>query len=82
MSFKLYCSYFSLIYNTRNQSNDTAESQKEKRPDLMFILSTVSQNHGTKKNLVIENLAMLKCESRTKLHAVQYKCQPGLFLLF
>ena len=32
--------------------------------------------------MVIENVAMLKCESRTKLHAVQYKYQPGLFLLF
>ena len=27
-----------MIYNTRNWSNDTAESQKEKRPVLILIL--------------------------------------------
>ena len=32
-----------MIYNTRNRSNNTTESQKEKRPDLMLIFSTVSQ---------------------------------------
>ena len=26
-----------MIYNTRNQSNDTTESQKEKRPLLMLL---------------------------------------------
>ena len=26
-----------MIYNTRNQSNDTTESQKEKRPALMLL---------------------------------------------
>ena len=26
-----------MIYDTRNQSNDTTESQKEKRPVLMFL---------------------------------------------
>ena len=26
-----------MIYNTRNRSNDTAESQKEKEPVLMLI---------------------------------------------
>ena len=26
-----------MIYNTRNQSNDTTESQKEKRPVLMLL---------------------------------------------
>ena len=31
-----------MIYNTRNWSNDTTESQK-KRPNLMLIFSTVSQ---------------------------------------
>ena len=44
----LICSYFLpiflktfndtvMIYNTRNRSNDTAESQKEKEPVLMLI---------------------------------------------
>ena len=32
-----------MIYNTRNRSNDTTESQKEKRPVFMLIFSTVSQ---------------------------------------
>ena len=32
-----------MIYNARNRSNDTTESQKEKRPDLMLIFSKVSQ---------------------------------------
>ena len=32
-----------MIYNTRNKNNDTTESQKEKRPALMLIFSTVSQ---------------------------------------
>ena len=26
-----------MIYNTRNQSNDTTESQREKRPVLMLL---------------------------------------------
>ena len=28
----------------------------------------------------LKNLAMLKCKSRTSLHAVQYKWQPGSVL--
>ena len=37
-----------MIYNTRNQRNDTSESLEEtKGPVLMLIFSTVSQNHGT-----------------------------------
>ena len=32
------------IRNNDNRSNDTTESQKEKRLFLMFIFSTVSQN--------------------------------------
>ena len=32
-----------MSYNTRKWSNDTKESQKEKRPVLMLIFSTVSQ---------------------------------------
>ena len=33
-----------MIYNNRNRSNDTIESQKEKRHVLMVIFTTVSQN--------------------------------------
>ena len=32
-----------MIYNTRNRSNDTTETLKEKKPDLMLIFSLVSQ---------------------------------------
>ena len=34
-------------YNERNRSNDATE-KKKKKPVLMLIFSTVSQNHGTK----------------------------------
>ena len=30
----------------------------------------------------LKSLVMLKCESRTTLHAVQYKRQPGPVLMF
>ena len=30
----------------------------------------------------LKSLVMLKCESRTSLHAVQYKWQPGSILMF
>ena len=32
-----------MICNARNRSNDARESQKEKKPVLMLIFSTVSQ---------------------------------------
>ena len=32
-----------MIYNAKNRSNNTTESQKEKKTVLMLILSTVSQ---------------------------------------
>ena len=51
-----------MIYNTRNQSNDT--TGKRKRPFLMLIFSKISQKS-------LKSLSMLKCES--SLHAVQYK---------
>ena len=36
-----------MIYNTRSQSNDTTESQKEKeQPVSMLIFSKANQNHG------------------------------------
>ena len=33
-----------MIHNTRNRSKDTTESKKEKRPALILIFRTVSQN--------------------------------------
>ena len=37
-----------MIYNTRNQNDDTIESQKKKRPVLMLIFSTEVKNQWTK----------------------------------
>ena len=63
-----------MIYNTRNRSNDTTESQKEKKTcfNAHFQYSQ-SKITGLNKMWSLKSLAMLKCESRTSLHAVQYK---------
>ena len=54
-----------MIYNTRNRSNDTTESQKEKKicfnAHFQYRQSKIT---GLKK--------MLKCETKTSLPAVQY----------
>ena len=63
-----------MIYNTRNPSNDTIESQKEKKT---FFNAHFQYNQSkiTSLNKIwsLKSLAMLKCESRTSLHTVQYK---------
>ena len=63
-----------MIYNTRNRSNDTTESQKEKKTcfNAHFQYSQ-SKITGLNKMWSLKSLAMLECESRTGLHAVQYK---------
>ena len=63
-----------MIYNTKTRSNDTAESQKEKKTcfNAHFQYSQ-SKITGLNKMWSLKSLAMLKCESRTSLHAVQYK---------
>ena len=58
-----------MIYNTRNRSNDTTESQKEKKT----CLNAHNGVYSWSKMWSLKSLAMLKCESRTSLHAVQYK---------
>ena len=64
-----------MVYSTRNRSNDTTEIRKKK----MLVFSTVSQKsritkvYSWNKLWSLISLAMLKCESRTSLHAVQYK---------
>ena len=74
-----------MVYNTRNHSNYTTESQEEKK-------TCFNAHAGGKRNLIVQcmqtnlkgvyswnkmwslkSLVMLKCESRTSLHAVQYK---------
>ena len=63
-----------MIYNTRNRSNDTTESQKEKKTcfNAHFQYSQ-SKITGLSKMWSLKSLVMLKCESRTSLHTVQYK---------
>ena len=63
-----------MIYNTRNRSNDTTESQKEKKTcfNAHFQYSQ-SKITGLSKMWSLKSLVMLKCESRTSVHAVQYK---------
>ena len=75
-----------MIHNTRNQSSDTTESQKEKKPILMLIFSTASQEYpmyskqtnlkgiySWNKMWPLKSLAMLKFESRNSLPAVLFK---------
>ena len=63
-----------MIYNTRNRINDTTESQKEKKTcfNIHFLYSQ-SKITVLNKMWSLRNLAMLKCERRTSLHAVQYE---------
>ena len=63
-----------MICSTRNQSNDTIESQKEKKIGFnAHFQYRQSKITGLNKMWSLKSLAMLKCESRTSLHAVQYK---------
>ena len=57
-----------MIFNTRNRSNDTTESQKEK--NTCFYAYFQSKITGLIKMWSLKSLAVLKCESRTSLHAV------------
>ena len=41
-----------------------------------------SRIKGLNRRWSLTSLAMFKCESRTSLHAVQYKRQPGSVLMF
>ena len=67
-----------MIYNTKSRSNDTTESQKEKKIcfNVQYSQSKKMDNKGVyflNKMWPLESLPKLKCESRTSLHAVQ--CQ-------
>ena len=68
-----------MIYNTRNLSNDTKESQKEKKTCFnvhtggKWNLTVQCLGKQTNKMWSLKSLVVLKCESRTSLHAVQYK---------
>ena len=68
-----------MIYNTRNRSNDITECQKKRSPILMLIFSIpskITDNKGVyswNKMWSLKSSAMLKCEGRTSLHALQYR---------
>ena len=47
--------------------------RKKERPVLMLIFSSQSKITGLNKMQSLKSLAMLKYETRTSLHAVQYK---------
>ena len=57
-----------MIHDTRNQSNDTTESQKEKKTCFNAHFQH-SQSKITEPNKMrsLKSLAMLKCDSRTNL---------------
>ena len=61
-----------MFYNTRNRSNHTTEGQKEKKncfnAHFQYSLSKIT---GLNKTWSLKNLAVLKCKSRTSIHAVQ-----------
>ena len=62
-----------MIYNTRNQKYVTTESQEKKTCFNANFRYSQSKMTGLNKMSSLKSLAMLKCESRTCLHAVQYK---------
>ena len=64
-----------MIYNNRNRSNNTTESQKEKRRFDAHFQYSQSKITGLSKMWSLKSLVL--CESRTSLHVVQNKCQPG-----
>ena len=68
-----------MTYNTRNWSNDTTESQ-DKKKDLFQCscrrkvkLDSPMYSKQTNKMWSLKSLVVLKSESRTSLHAIQYK---------
>ena len=61
-----------MICNARNRSNDTTECQKEKKTCFnAYFQYSRSNITGLNQMWSLKRLAMLKCESRTSLHAVQ-----------
>ena len=86
--------FFSIFYNivvicnSRNWSNDTTESQKEKKA--CFNAHAKRKCNLTGQCIVskqikmwsLKSLVMLKCENRTSLYSVQYKWRPGFVLMF
>ena len=63
-----------MIYNTRNRSNDTARSQKEKKARFhAHFQYSQSKITGLNKMWSLKRLAMLKRESSASQHVVKFK---------
>ena len=67
-----------MIYNTRNRSNDTTESQKEKKTCVNAHFQKITELN---KMWSLKSLAVLTCESRTSLH-MQYNVSDSQALLW
>ena len=71
-----------MIYNTRNRSNDTTESQKEKKTCFnAHFQHSQSNTMGLNKVWSLKSLVMLKCESRTIVY-MQCNMTAGSVLMF
>ena len=62
-----------MIYNTRNWSNDTTERQKKNTSFNVHFQYSQSKITRLNKMWSLRTLVMLKCESRTNLHAAECK---------
>ena len=72
-----------MIYNTKNRSNETTESQIEKKTCFnVYIKYSQSKITALNNMSSLKSVTMLQRESRTSRHAVQYKWQPGFALMF
>ena len=81
-----------MIYNSRNRSNNSTESQKEEKTcfnvrgkwnlNVQCMLTNLKGVYSWNKMWPLTSLVILKCESGTTLHAAQYKWQPGSVLMF
>ena len=67
-----------------NHSNDATECQREKKTNYFNSLfqHIPSKSTGLNKMRPLKGLAVLMCETRTSLHAVQLKGQQGSVLMF
>ena len=61
-----------MVYNTRNRRNDTTESRKENKT-CFNDHSQYSQSKITGLNMMGSLKRSAMCESKTSLHAVEYK---------
>ena len=63
-----------MIYNTKNRSNETTESQIEKKTCFnVYIKYSQSKITALNNMSSLKSVTMLQRESRTSRHAVQYK---------